>query len=83
MLVSLFAVGSTYVTLPVTALVNETATLVPRAKFNPVKVIEPVVIVVDDKVPKVGLVSLPMNLKSQLATEQVESRSNLLFTKTI
>ena len=74
--------GITYVTFPVTALVKETATRVPMSNLKPVKVIEPVVIDVDDKLPKRGLVSLPINLYVQLAKEQVESMINLLFTKT-
>ena len=72
----------TYVTFSFTALVKETATLVPMSNLKPVKVIEPVVIDVDDKLPKRGLVSLPINLYVQLAKEQVESMINLLFTKT-
>jgi hypothetical protein len=73
----------TYVTFPVTAFVNETATLLPISNLDPVKVSGPVVIVVEDKLVNIGLVSFPLNTILQAAKEHVESCINLLFTKTI
>lgn len=81
--VELNELATTYVIFPVTAFVNDTATLLPISNLDPVNVSGPVVIVVEDNVDNIGLVSFALNTILQADKEHVESCINLLFTKTI
>ncbi len=79
--VAVKALGVTSVTIPVILFVNETFVEVPTVNLSPVKVKLPVVIAVDERLVKTGLMSYAKNVNQQLSeAEQFVVIINLLST---